>query len=594
MSQYLFLFTITPVQGFVAQARKTQDLYAGSFMLSHLCSVAANKARKDWNAEIIFPDIQNSSVPNRFVAIFTAEENKLHEIGNDIQQAVEDEIKRIAYTIITTLKISKPPGFDDQINSYFTINWLFVPYEEANYEDCYRELESLMGAIKTVRSFKQYPDSERGRKCSICGERNVKFYRMTKEEKEESKLKALKLFSKDVYIIGNSDYKTLPPRYLQAGEGLCALCFTKRALDSSDIPGYEALFPSTARIALFEAFKQLKDKQPDLEKIINSNKYEPQAIFALKNNKSLDEFQELSENEKKNTEELYKALEKYNITYSPYYGVMLFDGDSMGEWLSGNKIKKGQLKQFHNALTKRLGEFATSVRETIKEPLGVTVYAGGEDFLGFFNLNYLFEGMKLLRKKFDEMVNKPLKDFYADNAYDMTFSAGIVIAHIKTPLSEVLNWARKMEHEAKEIDNKDAFAISVLKHSGEIKKSVFKWKTSNEFVIDLMLKLILEINTDRLSNTFINKLNKEMDRLLDITGNYEEDLIIKAELKRLLQRSCIKTEEETKDEFQYRKNNIINELRLNDLLINSISTRNFLDLLNIADFISREIRSGAA
>ena len=29
-NQYLFLFTIGPVQSFIAQARKTRDLYAGS------------------------------------------------------------------------------------------------------------------------------------------------------------------------------------------------------------------------------------------------------------------------------------------------------------------------------------------------------------------------------------------------------------------------------------------------------------------------------------------------------------------------------------------------------------------------------------
>ncbi|NTW88345.1 MAG: hypothetical protein HGB26_04300 [Desulfobulbaceae bacterium] len=31
--QYLFLFTIGPVQSFIAQARKTRDLYAGSAIL---------------------------------------------------------------------------------------------------------------------------------------------------------------------------------------------------------------------------------------------------------------------------------------------------------------------------------------------------------------------------------------------------------------------------------------------------------------------------------------------------------------------------------------------------------------------------------
>ena len=36
MKKHLFLFTISPVQAFIAQARKAQDLYAGSRLLSDL------------------------------------------------------------------------------------------------------------------------------------------------------------------------------------------------------------------------------------------------------------------------------------------------------------------------------------------------------------------------------------------------------------------------------------------------------------------------------------------------------------------------------------------------------------------------------
>jgi len=41
-NQYLFLFTIGPVQSFIAQARKTRDLYAGSAILGEIIG-AENK-----------------------------------------------------------------------------------------------------------------------------------------------------------------------------------------------------------------------------------------------------------------------------------------------------------------------------------------------------------------------------------------------------------------------------------------------------------------------------------------------------------------------------------------------------------------------
>ena len=56
--KYLFIFTIGPVQSFIAQARKTQDLYAGSQLLSDLIRYAVETARQksaEGEFELIFP-----------------------------------------------------------------------------------------------------------------------------------------------------------------------------------------------------------------------------------------------------------------------------------------------------------------------------------------------------------------------------------------------------------------------------------------------------------------------------------------------------------------------------------------------------------
>ena len=56
MNKYLFLFTVGPVQSFIGQARKTQDLYAGSFLLSHLIDSAMKEIEdKVNNCKFIFP-----------------------------------------------------------------------------------------------------------------------------------------------------------------------------------------------------------------------------------------------------------------------------------------------------------------------------------------------------------------------------------------------------------------------------------------------------------------------------------------------------------------------------------------------------------
>lgn len=590
MPEHLFLFTITPVQSFVEQARKTQDLYAGSFLLSHLCRTAARKMKEDYNGRIIFPDIDNKSIPNRFLAVVETAEARLPEVGRILQEASETEFRRIANAVVENLAINKPEGFDGQISSYFTVNWVFIPFEGSAYERSYTGIESIMGAMKTVRVFQQFPDSEKGRKCTVCGDRNIKFYRSKNGESEHA-IKKKKLFSGVVFIVNdkeNDGHRKLEPRYLQSGEGLCAVCFTKRCLDKvfNVRNEYNPDFPSTAEIALFDALEKLKE----LTGSLTFGKYEPQGVFAL-----MSSFR--NNTEKEDTKKLHSALKNNKISCSPYYAVMLFDGDSMGEWLSGDKIKGGQLKEFHETLTKSLGEFAGEVRDTIKRPMGVTVYAGGEDFLGFFNLSKLLNGMRTLRDKFDGMVNKPLKPFFADTSLDMTFSAGVVIAHIKTPLSEVLSWARKMEHEAKGIDDdKDAFSIAVLRHSGDIDKTVSKWKVGDLYATEILREISDELTSDRLSDTFINSLNIELLRLVDADGKYAADHIISSELKRLIARSCIRGKDENKESFDMRKKATVENLttKLSAVWVSSKSAKAFVSFINVAEFLARRLKSEAS
>lgn len=53
-----FHFTLGPVQGFVAQARRTRDFWAGSFLLSWLSAVAMQAVIKQ-QGEIIFPKVSD-------------------------------------------------------------------------------------------------------------------------------------------------------------------------------------------------------------------------------------------------------------------------------------------------------------------------------------------------------------------------------------------------------------------------------------------------------------------------------------------------------------------------------------------------------
>ena len=53
-------FTLGPVQGFVAQARRTRDLWAGSFLLSYLSGCAMAAVLKA-GGKIVFPHVAGKS-----------------------------------------------------------------------------------------------------------------------------------------------------------------------------------------------------------------------------------------------------------------------------------------------------------------------------------------------------------------------------------------------------------------------------------------------------------------------------------------------------------------------------------------------------
>lgn len=603
MTQYLFLFTIGPVQSFIAQARKTQDLYAGSFLLSYLIDSTMKKLSPQLNSsEFIFPHKAIKSKPNRFIA--TIESCDIAEIGKGLKEYIREEFQQITNNVLGNLELDTPDGFESQVKTHLQVNWVALPLAEDDYAGTYEKLERYLGAIKNVRNFQQL--EETGRKCSLCGERNVLFYRLTDEERENGGLKVRqdgllrKLYVKREEVAFFEPQKESEDLKVQKGEGLCAVCFTKRFADRYFKNGYVRNYPSTAEVALMDSLNKLDSGSLDEYRRIFGKNFDTELYY--EDNVTKKYFEKYNypveklEEAKAKLVEIHKIAKEKGSKFCNYYAILMLDGDSMGRWLSGEfLVDKTQLLGFHKKLTKELGNYAACVdgeeseNGIIKKPRGELVYAGGDDVLAFVNLNHLLPVMKDLRAefpKFEEFGFK-IKDNKKSSA-----SAGIAIAHYKTPLSEVLKWARKMEHEAKEDGDRDAFAIAVLKRSGEIRKAMFKWQYGTSSVIEVLEHLIQSLKREEFSNTFIKNFGVEFRHLMDEDGKYEYKDSIETEIKRLLERSCMITRrpDEINEEFLERKKRAIDDLteNLNMLYKNSKSLDNFLAALDMADFIERE------
>lgn len=601
--KHLFLFTIGPVQSFIAQARKTQDLYAGSQLLSDLIAFALGYIQLQGH-EIIFPyysrngvtfDLEKNSTsyPNRFVAILNyslEEQNKVTILGQSLENLLRKQLEGLAKKKFEIIPAQyRPSGLCEQIEDFLEVYWVAMPYDKkGKYNEQFKTLESYLGAVKNVRSFRQLV--EKGRKCSVNGEYNVKIYQKTEEEEKQprEKIRKTKLFANDNYILCKN-YRDIDNRHIQSGEGLCAISFLKRLYRDEDS------FPSTAEIALLNN-THIATKIAQLRKSFGKH-FDYQLLF----DENLTEkyFEKHGLNDKKlppkarDIVNSIKQVAKDQIKMNSYYALLSFDGDSMGEWLS-----KAKNQSEHKEFSKLLIDFAQKAKEKV-DAVGKTVYAGGDDFLGFVNLEYLFETIEYLKEVFKECVTK--KNPIVDGDKKFTMSIGLVIAHYKTPLRQVIKQAKKLEKGAKE------FLYQKKRRKNNIG---FCYMTTNNILAEgylsnddwwVLKQLTNYFKEEKLSSKFAFSfmqstalLHKEIDWE---TFNILKDGL-KIELSRLIKRSAtpiFKTErksngEKVIDEFIEGLTTVFIKNEVDEKGIVKINITNFIGMLKFAHNLSAKLK----
>ena len=461
----LFLFTIGPVQSFISQARKTQDFYMGSFILSYFTFIAMKKVIENYGpTSIIYPDLYKQplmdwflknkkgleiknfdkrnitlpTIPNRFVAIIgTTDEGEIKNLVNCMKKKIKDEIKNAIEEIFENLKIELSDNqkkiLENQISDFPQTYWVAISWKKGNndlqiddlkdfftdeklnnwkklhnfakekgefppnigfiYQLIYTALEKSIGARKNLREFEQ--KEEAGRKCSVCGERNVLFYR--DEENPLFILDNLKYFyygkkeKKENNIIKLNKEK-ITYKILGSKEGLCTLCFFKRTfeiylenrVDKEIFKDFS--FPSTAEVACSDFKEKAKDLpefkeyEDEFFEYISVPYLKIKSLPKLKMIETLEGswFYEENLTEKKfikelgieiSSEKIKKLKELLRKIYdkigkpNSYYALIYLDGDNMGKWLSGELLPEIQYAYNSEVWNKMPNEFKEGKKE---------------------------------------------------------------------------------------------------------------------------------------------------------------------------------------------------------------------------------------
>ena len=471
--RYLMSIAVGPVQGFIEAARKTRDLYAGSWILSEVAKAVAAKLA---GGTLIFPAAGAAELSDpKFAAV-----NKiLAVVDTENPEGLAEELKKIAMGKLTGLegRMRNPHSlkFDrrrllSHLEGFLEFCVAWIPYDgNGDYDAARTKAEQLMNARKALNGFGAHAGIPGMRKCSLdggCetviadrGDTSRDLIRL--REKEELDGPGLLKRFLDIEPRFESTLEAAALPYVRKVERLAA--------------GDDGLKTNLESLRAMNKAAGLRTDSGEL-----LFEYESRKIF--KNEP--DQLREL--------ERLREAVHKRAGRPDPaYYALMAADGDSMGDALNGLSMVE------HQASSRNLSEFSRSVR-TLLDGDCMTIFAGGDDVLAVLPLHRLRKAAWAVRAAFQKVRAGKKR---------VTMSAGIAVVHALEPLSEVRETANDAKRDAKAVDGKDAVSIVVQPRSGAPVRATGKWEDMGKG----LEAIVGALREDRLSFGFAHELRQLLD-----------------------------------------------------------------------------------
>lgn len=473
--QHLIIFSIGPVQDFINTARRSRDLWYGSWMLSELARFVAKEIEKE-KGKLIFPaSTEIESIPNKIVAVVETDNPKL--LANKIKEAtvnyLVDDLAKPTLDAIRSKTFNRTLA-DTQIEDLPELYWVSVPYNDRNYEVVREEAEAMLIARKNTRDFNQMTGTNVP-KSSLDGSRESV---IDEDEYPDNK--------KDSPGTKEDKVKKLYDNYnARQGERLSGVDLLKRLGARKDEPD----FKSTSHMAAIPFMDRLgKEKTKDLiEKIskefdIPNRKVSEKDYGSLLYDSRLTDWIPAGEHQNELRIKFNETMDKVagkNSRPSPYYALLRADGDNMGKVIDGQTDEEQ-----HRKLSEALSKFAGEVKDIVNnQHQGLLIYSGGDDVLAYLPVDKALRCADALEKKFRNELGK---FFAADKKTSPTLSVGIVIAHHLDPLSDVLKLAKDAESTAKkDVADKNGLAVTLSKRSGIDRTIVAKFSDLYERLTEL-------------------------------------------------------------------------------------------------------------
>lgn len=485
-------FSVGPVQGFVAQSRRTRDLWGSSYLLAFLSAHAMRGAREA-GGRIVQPVVDDDplyrwvcgsregeaprigSLPNHFVVETDGDAPAAAQAAVDALEAAWEQVCNAVWEHF--VEHACPVGneteriWNRQVGAFWETMWTAGQAEDG-----------LLARRKHWRG-RSLPD-EPGDKCTVMHDfQELSGY--VRAESAESRKRQDHFWDCVRKRLGLLD--------LRDNERLCAVALVKRLFAHPKVVtealGWEvdrSHWPSTVYVGAVPWVRQAASAAPQQsrqyaealrESAGNEILKEHSPPFAGLNNPAAGDFPKLDasyfhrefirderlcpladgagdarDELSRLLRAVYEANDAEGRPLGPppkFYALLLADGDRLGRLV-------GRLGG--EAAGIALSCFTRDVPGIVKDYDGVTVYAGGDDVLAMLPAPQALACAASLSKSY----RKAFKE-----KSGATLSAAVVFAPVRLPLGAVLEEShRLLDDIAKEANGRDSLAAGVMKRGG--------------------------------------------------------------------------------------------------------------------------------
>lgn len=505
MAAYLITLAIGPVQSLIEAARRTRDLWCGSWLLSEAAKAAALSLHHAYKGCLVFPcpidpdaelapadrpgDIANvSNIIRAWVE--EADAPAIEKLCAAAKQAAVSRLRDLCTK--ARKKIPGLPFHEDQWNQQIEdilesyAAWTEIAPDE-EYGKASQRLGGLLAARKATRDFRPAAVDPLGagysiRKSSLDAacESVIK---VSHRERDDARYKTA--FRK-LGLAGREELDALAVAKRLAGEPEQFTAYSRVAAD----PWIQALTPAQQQ-GLQEVYEPLvADNGLATRAKGNAGIYAPlpydaQLVydFRLANARGRGD---LTEDEREHLEGLRRSLRRLGDQKNregdpvgapvPYAVILKADGDRMGKLLSSARKAADS-----RGISKALQGFANGVPDTVRKHRGHAIYSGGDDVLALLPLESAVEAADALRLLFQQAMEAVADGLNLGPEDHPTLSVGLGIGHVMEPLgslrarADAAERAAKGNHLQKE-SQRNALAIQLGIRSGAEYSWRGKWE----------------------------------------------------------------------------------------------------------------------